>query len=242
MIKEILKNHLIPREDYLFGFANLKGLIDGKFGDFYYAISILKKLDDNIIDSIKTGPNFDYFNHYNKVNDELFSVASKIADDLERNNIKTIVIKPTVSTEELEPDYKNTLRTDFSHKMAATRAGLGWIGKTDLLVTRVLGPRVRMATILTNKKLEPESKPYEVSACGSCQVCVLACPAKAANGKPWNILVDRDKFFNPFKCREMCNEFGETRLKHDIRLCGICMAVCPFGAKKMAGVSSGLAN
>jgi epoxyqueuosine reductase len=242
MVKEILKSVLIPRADYLFGFANLNGLIDKKYADLVYGISIIKKLDDKIIDPIVGGPTLEYYNYYNKVNQELYGVSLQIAEKLEQKDIKTKVIKPTIATEELDSVYKETLRTDLSHKMVATRAGLGWIGKTDLLVTRIFGPRIRLTTILTNKAMESQSKPFDVSECGSCHICVNACPARAANGKLWDIMIDRDKFFDAFKCREMCQEFGRTRLNRDVRICGICVAVCPIGKKKSAGVSSGLAN
>lgn len=242
MIKKIIKSHLIPRENYLFGFADMKGFVDEKFGNFSYGISVARKLDDNIIDLIKKGPTVEYYDHYNQVNDELLDVSQKIAEDLNRINIQTIVIRPTVTTEELDSIYKETQRTEVSHKMVATRAGLGWIGKTGLLVTKVFGPRLRLTTILTNTVLTPESKPYDMSECGTCRICVKCCPARAANGKSWNILVDRDKFLNANKCREMCAAFGKEALNKESHICGICMAVCPVGIKKMAGKTSGLAN
>ena len=37
----------------------------------------------------------------------------------------------------------------FASKTAATRAGLGWIGKTALLVTPEWGPAVRLGTVFT---------------------------------------------------------------------------------------------
>jgi len=42
----------------------------------------------------------------------------------------------------------------FSNKMAAHLAGLGWIGKSCLLVTPEAGPRARWATVLTQAALE----------------------------------------------------------------------------------------
>jgi epoxyqueuosine reductase QueG len=38
--------------------------------------------------------------------------------------------------------------------MAATRAGIGWIGKKDLLVSEKFGPRNRLASVLTNYPFE----------------------------------------------------------------------------------------
>jgi epoxyqueuosine reductase len=113
--------------------------------------------------------------------------------------------------------------------MVATRAGLGWIGKSDLFVSNVFGPRLRLVSILTNTPLECDAEPIEKSRCGNCKLCMNKCPAGAINGKLWDISVEREEFFDAFKCREKCREFGELYLKMNVRVCGICVAVCPFG-------------
>jgi epoxyqueuosine reductase QueG len=46
-----------------------------------------------------------------------------------------------------------------SHKMVATRAGLGWIGKTDLFVSNKYGPRVRLASIRIDAPVSSINKP-----------------------------------------------------------------------------------
>jgi epoxyqueuosine reductase QueG len=70
-----------------------------------------------------------------------------------------------------------------------------------------------------------------MSRCGNCSICVDICPAKAANGKLWDITVDREVFYDPWKCRNQCAEFGMNRLGLDVRICGICVAACPIGQK-----------
>jgi epoxyqueuosine reductase QueG len=77
-----------------------------------------------------------------------------------------------------------------------------------------------------------KSNPVNISRCGNCNICVDICPAKAANGKLWDITVDREEFFDPWKCRNQCAEFGRVRLGMDARICGICVAACPVGQKK----------
>jgi epoxyqueuosine reductase QueG len=116
--------------------------------------------------------------------------------------------------------------------MVATRAGLGWIGKTDLFISKKIGPRLRLVSILVKSALIAKSKPVDKSRCGTCNLCVEICPAKAANGLFWNINVKREDFFDPWKCRKQCAEFGKTKLGLDVRICGMCVAVCPVGQKK----------
>ena len=122
-------------------------------------------------------------------------------------------------------------RTNFSHKMVATRAGLGWIGKTDLLVSEKFGPRLRLATVLTNYRFDNLGIPITESRCGKCGICVEACPSQAANGNSWNVSLDRDQFYDAFKCRDMCRKLSLERLDKEISICGICVCVCPKGQK-----------
>ena len=139
-------------------------------------------------------------------------------------------MEPTRSDAELEDNYLQTLRVNFSHKMAATRAGLGWIGKTDLLVSHAFGPRVRLAAMLLDYPGFSAGTPETESRCGACDLCVQACPAQAAQGLPWRAGVDRDEFFNAFKCREKCRELSLKNLGEAISLCGRCIAVCQHSA------------
>jgi epoxyqueuosine reductase QueG len=232
MIEQILQRHLQPEAQYIYGFANLTGLLDPKFEGFNWGISIGKKLDDRIVDLVISGPTREYYSHYKQINIDLEQMSIDVSKDLNDNGIESLNIEPTVSTGDLDSKYFVTLRTDLSHKMVATRAGLGWIGKTDLFISKKIGPRLRLVSILIKTPVIPKSKPVDKSRCGTCNSCVKICPAKAANGILWDISVKREDFFDPWKCRKQCAEFGRLRLSLDARVCGMCVAVCPVGQKK----------
>lgn len=229
MIERILKSHLIPDENYIYGFANLTGLTDEKFKGYNYGISIGLKLNNDIIDNIIDGPTREYYDHYRQVNEHLTLLTKKISHDLNRNNIETINIEPTIPSDERDSRYFNTLKADISHKMVATRAGLGWIGKTDLFISKQAGPRLRLVSLLLKTPLAPKQELINKSRCGTCNICVNICPAQAANGLLWDINTEREKFFDAWKCRKQCVEFGESRFGFDSRVCGICVAACPVG-------------
>jgi len=231
VISDIVERSLFPREDYTLGFADLRGLIDKKYGGFRYGISIGRRLDNTIIDGIKEGPTIKYYNHYNQVNRELASLTARIRKDLKRAGVESIAIEPTVTTgtEAYNDEYMRTLTVDISHKMVATRAGLGWIGKSDLFISRVFGPRLRLVSMLLKDDPGISTAPVNESECGKCNICVLKCPAHAISGKSWNINIKRSDFFDAFKCREMCNELARTRLNVNARICGLCVVVCPKG-------------
>jgi epoxyqueuosine reductase QueG len=190
-----------------------------------------KSLDPEIMRSVVNGPTKEYETHYHETNSALADLQKKIMAYLEKEGVSALRIPPTLTDEDIDDPkkYLENLTYDFSHKMAATRAGLGWIGKTAILVTKKYGPRLRLATILINRSLENPGKPIEKGRCGKCVECVEKCPAQAANGKHWNINVHRDEFFDAFKCREKCRELSRNNMQSDISLCGICLAVCPIG-------------
>jgi len=194
---------------------------------YRYAVVIGKKLDDSIIDGIEDGPTMPYYELYKSTNDELNLITAQISRFLEQNGVPCVQIKSTVQESDIPEEFAKTLRMNFSHKMAATRAGLGWIGKTDLLVSEKFGPRIRLATVLTNHRFENLGIPITESRCGKCNICVEECPAQAASGKSWNVSLDRDKFYDAFKCRDMCRKLSMERLDKKISLCGICVCVCP---------------
>lgn len=233
-IEQIIKKRLIPSSDFIYGLANLNGLLPDEYKNYSLGISIGKRLDDKIVNAVAQGPNVDYYNHYKQVNSELETISNAIVDDLAKNGINSIAIVPTLnlSSEEFEP-YLKDLRYKISHKMVATRAGLGWIGKTDLFISKKFGARLRLVSIFVESNLKSDSQPVEESQCGKCNICVKMCPAQAANGMSWNVKTYRDEFFNAHKCWAQCHEFGMQIFQRDVGICGICVALCPMGQKRL---------
>jgi epoxyqueuosine reductase len=62
-------------------------------------------------------------------------------------------------------------------RAAATRAGLGWLGKNTNLLIPGVGSYVLLAEIVTSAELEPD-EPVKKS-CGSCDACMRVCPTGA---------------------------------------------------------------
>jgi epoxyqueuosine reductase QueG len=112
------------------------------------------------------------------------------------------------------------LKSIFSHKLAAHLAGLGWIGKSCLLLTERFGPRARWVSVLTDAPLET-GLPMD-QACGKCRACIDACPVKAFTGVAFRAEEGREARFDVFKC-------SEYRKDHP---CGACVAVCPHGKRR----------
>src|SRR4030042_6099617 len=228
-LKNLIQKRIPDDGEHLWGFADLTGLLHERVIGFNYGIVILKKLDDSIIDSVINGPTMEYVNQYIDTNNYLSGRVKELAQELTAAGIKSLAINPTDSEVDRADDYEQTLRHTFSHKMVATRAGLGWIGKTDLFISKKFGPRLRLASVLVGYPLKSMSPSIDKSRCGKCNLCVEACPAKAASGKLWNIHIDRDQFYNARKCKETANRLPLERIGKDMRLCGICVSACPVG-------------
>lgn len=230
VIDSIIRKWLVPSSDFIYGFANISGLLPDGYNQYQAGVAIGRRLDDRIVNHIVQGPTIDYYNHFRQINLELESLTESIVGDLKLLNIKSIAFVPTLSLsgDEFRP-YLKDMRYIISHKMVATRAGLGWIGKTGLLVSEAFGPRLRLVSILIESVPAIIATPTDVSKCGTCNICVTRCPARAANGISWNIEVDRDEFFDARKCREKCLEYGRQMFGKEIGICGICLAVCPAG-------------
>lgn len=224
--------NLLPNQnEYLIGFADMNGLLKEEF-PYRYAIVVGAKLNDSIIDEIEIVPTIDYLDHYEKTNEKLNELVGKISKHLTENGTDNQFIPATVEDSELDEEYFETLRYKYCHKMAATRSGIGWIGKTCLLISERFGPRLRLASVLTNHKFENIGIPIKESKCGSCSICVEKCPANAANGILWRTTVDRDEFFDAKKCRETCRKRSLKYINKEISLCGVCISVCPIGKNK----------
>lgn len=69
-------------------------------------------------------------------------------------------------------DTGPVLERDF-----AAEAGIGWHGKSTMLLSRRLGTWFFLAEILTTLELPPD--PPQVARCGSCTRCIDACPTGA---------------------------------------------------------------
>jgi epoxyqueuosine reductase len=229
MIAQIIQDFLEPSEEYIYGFADLNGMISGPYSSYYYGISIGKKLDSKIVESISKGLAIEYYDHYKLVNRELQELSESIVIKMNQSGFDAITVRPSITTNELSSYYNQNTNNPLSHKMVATRAGLGWIGKTGLFVSHQFGPRIRLVSILTTSPLIPQFLPVQKSLCGNCNICVDECPASAANGKLWDISVDRDEFYNAQKCKNKTWEFEKGKFSANTSICGACVSVCPIG-------------
>ena len=115
-------------------------------------------------------------------------------------------------------------------KDAAVHAGLGVIGRNNLLVTPPFGPRVRFRALFLDRILEP-SKPLEYAPCAACDApCLRACPRKAFEGGAFERALCRKQMDRDVARRKPIPEpaAGEPE-KGWIKYCRRCELACPVG-------------
>ena len=223
-MKEIdseFKTFLCKEGASLVGFADMSCIPESKLP---IGVAIAVKLPADIVLGIHDGPTKAYYEAYFALNEKLNQIVSRGATFLKGHGYEALAQTTTAVHNNEEH------RTVLPHKTVATRAGLGWIGKSALLVTEVFGPAVRLSSILTNAPLRCD-EPITVSRCGSCNECTIACPSQAISGKIWKVGMDRDEFFNSYACREKARQIAKEKVGKEITLCGKCFEVCPYASK-----------
>jgi epoxyqueuosine reductase len=160
-----------------------------------------------------------FHNLLKMVRSQMDDITSRVSVLLKSRGIEHFVIPQGGQ----EPETQLAM---FSHKFAAVHAGLGWIGKSSLLITNAHGPRVYLATILIDSDI-PTGEAVLESSCGNCDACVTACPHGFIKGVNWYPGVPREKLIDVHSC----NNYREGAI--DIigckDECGLCLVACPCG-------------
>lgn len=220
-----LRNLLLSNGANMVGIADLQHISADVRDNLPLGISIAVVLKPQIISEIKDGPTKQYYHEYERANRLLDEIGHCAVEFIKaRGHQAKWFAATSVGID------SNTLSTRLPHKTVATLAGLGWIGKCALLVTRTSGSAVRITTVLTDAGL-PTSHPMDTILCGKCTACVDACPSHAPSGKNWRKSLHRDTFFNAFACQKAARELTMERVGIRETLCGICIAVCPWTQK-----------
>lgn len=173
--------------------------------DFKYGISMGYKLSSKIIESIENKPTKIYSYHYRQINLLLDQTALLINSFIQAKGFNSL---PIPSSQVINWE---TLEGELSHKTIGLYAGLGWLGRNNLLVNSKYGSCVRYVSVLTDFPLLVNNRIE--NNCGSCKNCIAVCPALAIKMDEFDLL----------KCKEQLKIFSKEIGHH---ICGICLKVC----------------
>ena len=131
-----------------------------------------------------------------------------------------------------EPSATGKICVDTSpilEKAWAHEAGLGWIGKNSLLINYIKGSFIFLGEIILNIELQYD-KPFSDDFCGSCSLCMEACPTKAINE---NRTIDTRKCISllTVENKDPIPEEFVSKLNYRVFGCDACQDVCPWNIK-----------
>ncbi len=108
----------------------------------------------------------------------------------------------------------------------AKKAGLGWIGKHSLLISKQKGSYFFLAEIITDLELEPDI-PFASDHCGSCTRCIDACPTEAILP---NNTIDGGRCISylTIELKEQIPLSFKDKMEDWMFGCDICQDVCPW--------------
>jgi epoxyqueuosine reductase len=116
----------------------------------------------------------------------------------------------------------------------AARSGVGFYGKNTVLITKRHGSWVVLGTLITDQELEP-TPPLDLD-CGSCRLCVDACPTGALD-EPGTLDATRCLSYWT-QAPASVPEPYRAELGAQVYGCDICQDVCPWNRgieKRRAG-------
>ncbi len=117
-------------------------------------------------------------------------------------------------------------------KDAAVLAGIGIIGKNNLLITPQLGARVRLRALFLDFK-SISTEPLDFEPCKGCEMlCWKACPENAfKNGSYNRELCDKQMYKNESEKVIIKEGIDNKKEKVCVKYCRACELSCPFGNK-----------
>ncbi len=220
-----LSNWMEKQQISLWGAADLRDFStprDETGQGFPCALSLAIPMDPTIMVTIQNGPNREYADEYSRVNSRINALSEALAAEIKERGFRSQALAASDRTDTV------TIKGDFPHKTAATRAGLGWIGRHCQLITRPFGSWLRLGTVFTDMEL-PCGPSLEKNYCGQCMRCVEACPAQALTGNGWYPGLARKEILDVRACDQWKkSHYFQYHKGHN---CGICSAVCPYGLK-----------
>jgi epoxyqueuosine reductase QueG len=211
----LLKKFSLNQGAGLFGVADIAALKQ----DFQLSSAVKDKVDRAVclgvglsplvLSEVEGEPTKLYFHHYKTANMFLDQLAFAVANRIVQKGFVALPIPASQIT-----DW-NLQKAHLSHKKIGEKAGLGWIGRNNLLVSQKFGSQFRITTILTDMPLVTD-KPLDKD-CGSCVKCVQVCPAGA--------IKESSKDFDHMRCFEKLKDFQRQNIVGQF-ICGICVKAC----------------
>jgi epoxyqueuosine reductase len=123
-------------------------------------------------------------------------------------------------------------------KAWAQEAGIGWIGKHTNVVSTSYGSWLLLGEILTTLELEPDEAASDL--CGSCSLCIQACPTGAIV-EPYQLDAERCISYLTIEHRGSISDIApdlQKKMGNRIFGCDDCLDICPFNVNAQPTLES----
>lgn len=223
-LSQKLRNYLLSNGATEVGFADITNFSPKKelnIGVIFY-ITYPKE----IIKNMQNAPTPEYLEELISLNARLDALGMKCEEFLIEKGYNAYA----QTKKRLGTDFGEFNSFELPHKTIATRAGLGWIGKSALFTTKDYGSALRLSSVLTDAPLDIGT-PILKSKCGKCMECRDACLGGAISGENWNYKLKRNEFYDDKKCEKYALKVSEENLGKADTVCGKCIFACPHTQK-----------
>jgi len=224
-IAEKLKEILIENGAVVVGYGDVSDIVAG---DLKTGISVLRPMPPEMIVGIEKDVTEEYRQWYIDTNNILDKAIKAGAEYLRSEGYEV----KEYTTDKVVRDANNC--TELPLKSLAIRAGLGWIGKSCILVTPQYGGALRLSGMITNAPL-PVAEPMFQSQCGDCTKCMEICPYDAIKGTTWEKGMEREEIVDQAACASGALKRCREVLGVDMTICGKCFVFCPYTRKYIEG-------
>ena len=211
-----LKNYLLDNGATEVGFADITNFTPQK--ELNTGVIFYITYPKEIIQNMQNAPTPEYLEELISLNTRLDALGMKCEEFLINNGYNAYA----QTKKRLGTDFGEFNSFELPHKTIATRAGLGWIGKSALFITNDYGSALRLSSVLTDAPLNI-GKPILKSKCGKCMECQDACFGRAISGKNWNYKLKRNDFYDDKKCEKYALKVSEENLGKADTVCGKCI-------------------
>lgn len=209
-----LKEYLISLGASKVGFADVNGLAS-EFVDLPNGISLVLKLPLEAMEFLNEEDYGSYWKCFHKQIDKLTEISLRGEEYIKNLGYDAFGLTMTRNECDMEK-----LLSILPYKTIATKSGMGWIGRSALLVTPEYGSAIALGGILTDMPLEFDT-PITDSECDECTNCQDACPVDAINPKKWNDRLNRSDIIDI----DVCSEYIIDQYKAGLG-CTKCMLEC----------------